>query len=99
MVALLAAGLLYGTVSIGPITPVCRAGTPCSRLAAHVELTFVRPGRAISTRTTAKGRYRIELPLGTWTIRAGAGMRVAPLHVRVTRAPRRLAISIDTGIR
>lgn len=99
MVALLAAGLLYGTVSIGPITPVCRAGTPCSRPAAHVRLAFLRAGRTVSTTTDVHGRYRIELPLGVWVVRASAGMRVTPLRVRVTGGRHRLALSIDTGIR
>jgi hypothetical protein len=99
MLALLAAGLVYGSVWIGPTAPVCRTGLPCRRAAVHVRLTFVRAGRTLSTTTDARGRYRIELPLGSWVVHASSGMRVSPQRVRVTRAPRRLTISIDTGIR
>lgn len=96
----LALVLLHGVVTIGPTTPVCRAGTLCSKPAAHVTLTFTRPGRTVRAVTDGLGRYRVLLPVGGWTVRASAGMRIAPASFVVPR--RRMAtrnFAIDTGIR
>ena len=42
--AILATSGLFGHVSRGPITPVCREGTPCSAPVAGAELQFSRNG-------------------------------------------------------
>jgi len=99
LMAFLAAGVLYGTATIGPVTPVCRVNTPCTRPAKNDVLVFSRAGRSISTRTDAKGRYRVRLPVGTWTVRSRAGRSLTPVHVRVVAGRRRVDIAIDTGIR
>lgn len=99
LLALLAAGILYGSVSIGPVTPVCRVSTPCSRPARDVVLTFARRGRSISTRTDTRGRYRVALPGGTWTLHASVGMSIRPSRVLVGAGRRHLDLAIDTGIR
>ncbi|MGH3001926.1 MAG: carboxypeptidase-like regulatory domain-containing protein [Gaiellaceae bacterium] len=92
--------LLHGTVTIGPTAPVCRAGTPCTRRAAHVVLTFRRPGHVRRTTTDRLGRYRLRLAPGTWYVRASAGMRIAPATFVVPRAHSALrSFRIDTGIR
>ena len=96
---MLAAGVLWGSVSVGPLMPVCRVGTPCSGPARRATLTFSRAGRIVSTRTDAAGRYRITLATGVWTVRASVGMRVAPPEVRVRTGVRRLDLAVDTGIR
>jgi hypothetical protein len=92
---------LRGLVSIGPVTPVCRAGEPCTKPATGVLLTFSHGARHVSTRTDrASGRYRLKLPAGVWAVRASVGMRIAPATVRVGRA--RVTVrnfAIDTGIR
>jgi hypothetical protein len=91
--------LLFGTVTIGPVTPVCRVGVPCDKPAANVTLTFTRLGRSLSVKTTASGGYRIELAPGIYAVRANAGMSMRPQTITV-RGPRtHLGFSIDTGIR
>lgn len=94
---------LRGTVMRGPITPVCRVGTPCEAPAAKVVLVFRREGRVARTTTDAKGRYRVALAPGTWTIsltRTGLGSMIYPRQARVVANTFRLVdLSIDTGIR
>src|SRR5437016_5586811 len=51
---------LHGTVRIGPTTPVCREGVPCSKPAAHLLLSFDRGRSQVQTRTDALGRYRVR---------------------------------------
>jgi hypothetical protein len=92
--------LLHGTVTIGPTTPVCKAGVPCTRPAAHVRLTFTRAGRTLHAVTDGLGRYRIALAAGTWKVRANAGVRLAPTSIVVPRVRiARRDFAIDTGIR
>ena len=96
----LALVLLHGTVTIGPTTPVCKVGVPCDKPAAKVTLTFSRPGRILHTVTDAKGRYRISLPVGTWSVRASAGMSIRPAKFSVPLAASATRnFAIDTGIR
>jgi hypothetical protein len=97
--AVLVAGILWGSVTIGPITPVCRVGTPCSGPAKRATLTFSKPGRVLSTKTDGLGRYRLTLPVGTWSVQASVGMRVEPVTVVVRAGTHRTNFSIDTGIR
>ncbi len=100
MLLVLALVLLHGTVTIGPTTPVCRAGQPCSKPAAHVRLTFARGTTVVRVVTDGAGRYRVSLAAGTWTVRASVGMRIAPERFVVPRAPSATRdFAIDTGIR
>jgi hypothetical protein len=100
VVLLVALTLLHGVVRIGPTTPVCRAGVPCDKPAAHVILTFTRRTAHIRVTTDARGRYRVKLAPGTWTVRARVGMSIAPGRVIVPRALIAARnFSIDTGIR
>jgi len=99
LAVLLAAGILQGTVTIGPLTPVCRAGTPCDGPARHATLTFTRAGRSLTARTDAAGRYRLALSRGVWRVRASVGMRIEPAAVTVRAGTHRADFSIDTGIR
>jgi hypothetical protein len=98
-VALLAAGVLWGSVSIGPLTPVCRVGTPCDGPAKHATLKFTRAAQSVSAKTDAAGRYRLTLAVGTWTVRASVGMRTSPASVVVRAGTHRANFSVDTGIR
>ena len=91
---------LRGTVLLGPASPVCKAGTPCTRPAAHVILRFWRKGRVVAhARSDAGGRYRIALRPRTYTVTSGGG-RIKPGRVTVaTGSYRRVTFTIDTGIR
>lgn len=100
MVLLVALTLLHGTVRIGPTTPVCREGIPCSKPAAHAVLTFVHHTTRVRTTTDAEGRYRVRLAAGTWTVRASVGIRIAPSRLVVPRlASATRNFTVDTGIR
>ncbi len=57
-------GSLHGTVTRGPITPVCEVGTPCEGPAAHIALLFTRAGKTTKTTTGPGGGYRIRLAAG-----------------------------------
>jgi hypothetical protein len=96
---LLAAGVLTGTVTIGPLTPVCRVGVPCDGPAKRVVLTFSRGGAAVRTTTDPAGDYRVRLPAGVWRVSASAGMHIAPATVTVRSNGQRADFEIDTGIR
>lgn len=94
-------GILRGTVTRGPLTPVCSTAQPCYAPAVGVKLVFFRHGRAVGhTKTRAGGHYRIRLAAGRYAIRVRSGLSWKPRHVRV-RSGRvtRLHIAIDTGIR
>jgi hypothetical protein len=98
-------GTLTGTVTRGPITPVCAIEVPCDEPAPNVTLLFTRNdaviGRAV---TDANGNYRIRLPGGTYVVRRPSATtidrRLDPNRVWVAAArTRRIDFSIDTGIR
>ncbi len=92
---------LYGTVSRGPITPVCVAEQPCSGPAAGVTLQFWNGGRlAGHTATHDDGSYRIALPVALYTVKVTSGRDVNPTAVRVGSLRfRHVDFFIDTGIR
>jgi hypothetical protein len=100
-----ARGTLVGTVTRGPIAPVCGVEQPCDEPAANVALVFSR-GQELRGRVTTDrdGRYRIRLPVGTYVVRRAVATapdrKLDPSSVRV-RAGRltRVDFSIDTGIR
>lgn len=90
---------LYGSVTRGPISPVCMAGQPCSAPAAGAVLAFVRGTHVARATVHADGTYRVRLSPGTYEVRASY-RRVEPSAVLVrSGAPRRADFSIDTGIR
>ena len=93
---------LYGQVTEGPLTPVCRQDVPCEGPAAHVRLTFLRRDRIVAcTRTDAGGSYRIALRPGRYSITSNIGFgAVEPSRVAVSRGRfARVDLSLDTGIR
>jgi hypothetical protein len=92
---------LFGTVTRGPVTPVCVAGSPCNVPASEATLTFTRAGGSFRVRTDDAGRYRIRLAPGLYAVRADTGIRIAPAKVRVLagRKTQRQAFAIDTGLR
>jgi len=97
---LAACSTVHGTVRIGPTTPVCRTGVPCSKPAAHLLLSFGRGQWHVQTRSDALGRYRVRLAPGTWTLTTRVGIRPTPISFVVPQAPSATRdFSIDTGIR
>lgn len=96
-------GTIHGTVTRGPIAPVCRVGSPCSAPAKHVTLLFSRNGSTRTTTTDAKGRYTMQLPAGVYAVTTDQrpfGRVPQPRTVRVRAAhSTRADFAIDTGIR
>jgi hypothetical protein len=95
-------GSLHGTVTRGPITPVCRVGVPCNGPAKHEALVFSGVGKVWSTSTDAKGRYRIVLAPGVYSVSTAKkyGRAYRPSKVRVvSNRDRRVDLFLDTGIR
>jgi hypothetical protein len=95
---------LYGTVTEGPVRPVCERAERCNRPAAHLRLRFVRNGMTVAaTRTDALGRYRIALRPGRYAVRSagtGIGSIVKPSDVAVPAGRyARVNLYRDTGIR
>jgi len=99
LAVVLALVLVRGTVTIGPLTPVCRAGTPCDGPAPHVVLTFTSAARSFRVTTGSGGGYSVKLAPGTYVVTASKGMRIAPSRIVVRSGPRRQSFAIDTGIR
>ena len=98
-VALAAAGILYGSVTIGPLTPVCHVGTTCDGPAANATLRFTHNALSVAAQTDSNGRYRVLLPAGDWTVQFSVGRTGSSADVVVTRGIQRADFSIDTGIR
>lgn len=94
---------LSGTVTRGPISPVCREGVPCSAPAKQVVVQFSRGDRVVGqAKTDAEGRYRIALQAGSYSVRTPRrfGASISPTQAVVrTGVVRRFDLSIDTGIR
>jgi Carboxypeptidase regulatory-like domain len=92
---------LHGVVTRGPIMPVCMEGVPCSAPAKNTRVSFFRGGRAYRTTTDARGRYRIALVPGRYTVHVTADrFGIRPTSVVVPRG--RFALQnlyVDTGIR
>jgi hypothetical protein len=95
---------IRGTVTRSPITPVCRAGTPCSAPAAGLVLVVLARGERVATVTTsAAGTYRVVLRPGTYVLRSlrrSTFGSLPPRTVRVTTGRFTVVnVTIDTGIR
>jgi hypothetical protein len=97
---------LYGVVTRSPTKPVCSSEEPCSGPAAHTKLRFLHGTAVVSSVVTdARGRYRVRLPRGIYTVRvagapaSGIGGRIDPATVRVRAGWRHQNFDIDTGIR
>ena len=99
-------GTVHGVVMRGPITPVCRVGTPCEAPAARLALVFSRTGTQTRVRITtdAHGRYRLRARAGTYTVSTakppaiGRGLEPETVRVRAGRDVR-ADFHLDTGIR
>jgi hypothetical protein len=91
---------LRGHVTIGPLSPVCRVGTPCSGPAKHVVLSFRHVFLVHKAATDGSGNYSIALGSGTYLVTASKGVSVRPVSVSVPAGRVRVVnFAIDTGIR
>src|SRR5579864_2050777 len=92
---------LYGTVTRGPIAPVCAAEQPCSEPAVGAVLIFSRGARDVARVTVGPtGSYRLGLSAGRYSVRAFHQRRLNPATARVyVGRMLRLDFLIDTGIR
>jgi len=97
---------VFGTVQISPASPVCRAGTTCTRPARRFRLVFSRNGRSVTVTTDAQGRYRVALERGRYSVRPASGRNTGPkqgLEPTAVTVPRgrfaRRDFIYDTGIR
>ncbi len=91
---------LRGHVTIGPLTPVCRVGTPCTGAAKHVTLSFRHVFRVWKATTDGSGNYRVALGPGSYVLTANRGRSVRPTVVAVVAGRVRVVnLAIDTGIR
>jgi hypothetical protein len=83
----------------------CLQSSDCNGAAAGIVLAFSTEGRPVKRVTSnARGRYRIMLRPGTYTVTAplmeSPRVRVLPKTVRVTKGSiRRVDFLIDTGVR
>jgi len=91
---------LRGHVTIGPLTPVCRVGTPCTGAAKNLTLSFRHVFRVWKATTDRSGNYRIALGPGSYVLTANRGRSVRPAVVAVAAGRVRVVnLAIDTGIR
>jgi len=90
---------LFGTVTRGPVTPVCEANSPCDTPAGGATLTFTRGRVTVLARTNDAGRYRVRLAPGTYAVRSDTGITIAPSKVLVRGTTMRRNFAIDTGLR
>ena len=90
----------FGTVTRGPITPVCSAEQPCSGPATGAVLTFFKGGQQAAKVTVgAAGTYRVRLAPGLYSVRS-TGRRLTPVTIRISSGRMiRADFAIDTGIR
>jgi hypothetical protein len=95
---------LTGTITRGPVTPVCRVGVPCSAPVAGSFSVVQGTTRVAVFQSDSAGRFTVMLSPGTYTI--------APADASVSRPMRQVKtvtvgakgmttvqIEFDTGIR
>ena len=98
---------IEGVITLGPTTPVCSVGVPCSRpISATIAITDVTGREVLAVTSGADGHFRADLPPGTYTLlplpmRSGTLYpRVVPLTVDVSPGGyTHTDVMYDTGIR
>ena len=91
-------------MTIGPVTPVTRAGQPNSRPYQATIDVLDQSGQVVTRfATNAQGQFRVALAPGTYVIRpesAGRYPRAAEVLVHVLKGDFvEVAIAYDSGIR
>jgi hypothetical protein len=94
-----------GTLTKGPVSPVCVAERPCSAPAPGIVLVFSKSGQEVKRVTTGvAGRFAFRLKPGTYGVRTlkrlTVGSRLTPAKFRVPEGGGViLRLQLDTGIR
>jgi hypothetical protein len=95
---------LYGTVTKGPVRPVCSIDQPCDA-PAQLTLVFSADGKVVArVKSTEKGKYRIALAPGFYDLRSTVKIGITKLpkphavHVRAGHWDK-INLYFDTGIR
>ncbi len=79
---------IQGTVTLGPITPVCQVSVPCdSPYQATLTINNAAGTQAAQVRSGADGRYTVALPAGHYT--------VVPLSPQGQTLPRAATMQVD----
>src|SRR5262249_49502625 len=96
--------VVEGKVTAGTTCPVERADHPCPPRPGLATIEAAVGTRVVvSTRSEADGTYRLELPIGSYTLTADTGSsfpRCVPTQLNVVAvAPTTVDISCDSGIR
>jgi hypothetical protein len=97
--------LLHGIVTIGPTSPVCKVGTPCSKPSPHTYLQFARvhptpTSAGAEAWTDARGHYQVKLAPGEWMVVANRGFAIKPVRFWVRAVPTLTRnFKLDSGIR
>ncbi len=94
-----------GSLTRGPVAPVCREGRPCDAPAPGVVLVFSRSGQDVKRLSTGvAGRFAVRLQPGVYTVRplriplVGGGISPARFRAPASGAVL-LRLHLDTGIR
>jgi hypothetical protein len=91
---------LRGHVTIGPLTPVCKVGTPCSGPAKNTAILFQHAFKIYRVVTDSYGNYKAALGGGSYGVRSPRGVSIRPAVVTVVTGRLRIVnLTIDTGIR
>ena len=91
---------LRGHVTIGPLTPVCKVGTPCYGPAKNTPILFQHVFKIYRVVTDSYGNYKVALGGGSYGVRSTKGVAIRPAVVTVVTGRMRIVnLTIDTGIR
>jgi hypothetical protein len=92
--------LVEGSVVLSPATPVCRAGSPCSKPLPHFNLVFSRSGKvAARVQTDSRARYRVTVEPGRYAVTTGRRGALQPQRVRIGSRRATVNFKFDSGIR
>jgi type 1 fimbria pilin len=97
-------GTLSGRVTSSPSCPVEIAGSPCPPRPLAIELVAVDASGEIAARFTsnADGRFSVELPAGSYTIKPATQSRLPSGEAKATVTAGRTTtadLALDSGIR
>lgn len=96
--------VLRGVVHWAPTSPAERPGRPATLPAAGTKVAAELDGEVVQTaRTRGDGTFTMNLPAGTYQLRAGSetspGRQAEAVVVHLVDAPVRVRLTLDTGIR
>jgi hypothetical protein len=96
--------VVTGQVLAAPSCPVERVGQPCPPRPVPDAVVVALIGNEKQGETTSdqRGRFRLMLPSGRYTIRAtnpGGYASTASAEVTVSTAPVQITLTVDSGIR